>query len=325
MATNRTARVDGDGILQDFIAQPVSAQYQNNGDSFTEKFKGPYSEMINVTNGYKVAGVTFIIGNPRPSLGSRFKSAYDPPAIPTEFEWIVKRIQAEEMGPGDHGLLTIEYEPRKYSNEIRNYRSKQENWNISWQSQSLNVLAYCKNDGKPDSQNANSQNIVACARGKRPDPGDVNAEDYAYSWIDPATQETKTLNDIEKAIFRKYINDKNPIFHYPVITHTQVIHCAKGYDMSPKIAQDLDEVKDNLDENKGTKCPFDLTDFTWLRTGSNITCSINTDGTKDYTIVDTWWGAKTNKDNGQGWDGNFYKNGTIFDEKSGETWNLGKM
>lgn len=323
--SNKAARVDSDGILRDFIAQPVSAQYQNNGDSFTEKFKGPYSEMINVTDGYKVAGITFRVGKPRPNLGARFKSEYATPATPRDFVWVVKRIQAEELGAGDHGLLTIEYEPMKYSNEIRNFRSKQETWNISWQSQSLNVLAYCKNDGKPESENANSQNIVACARGKRPDPGEVEEEDYAYSWIDPATQEVKKLNDIEKAIFRKYINDKNPIFHYPVITHTQVIHCAKGYNMNPKIAEDLDEVKDNPEENNGTPCPFDLDNFKWLRTGSNITCSINADETKDYTIVDTWWGAKTDKNKGQGWDGNFYKNGTEFDEKSDETWQLGKM
>lgn len=323
---SETARVNGDGILQDFIAQPVSAQYQNNGDSFTEKFKGPYSEMINVTNGYKVAGVTFSVGQPRPNLGSRFKSEYNPPATPTGFQWIVKRIQAEELGPGDHGLLTIEYEPMKWNaSEIRNYRSKQETWNINWQSQSLNVLAYCKDDGKPDSENANSQNIVACARGKRPDSNDVDEEDYAYSWIDPATQETKTLNDIEKAIFRKYINDKNPIFHYPVITHTQVIHIPNGGTFRAKIATDLDEVSKDLDNNSGKDCPFDVGDFQWLHTGSNITCQFNADDSKDYTVVDTWWGAENKKNDGKGWDGNFYKNGTIFDEKSDKHWQLGKM
>ena len=97
-----------------------------------------------------------------------------------------------------------------------------------------------KQGGRPESEKANSTNIVACARGKRPDPTEVSNDDYAYSWIDSTTGETKTLNKIEKAIFRKYINDKNPIFHYPVITHTQVIHCENGASFTPKIATYLD-------------------------------------------------------------------------------------
>ena len=323
--SSKTASVNDKGILTDFIAQAASSQYQNNGDSFTEKFKGPYSEMINCSNGYVVAGAKFIVGQPRPNLGNRFKIDYNPPSIPIGYYWVVRKIQAEELDSGDHGLLTVEYEPIKYSSEIRNFRSKQETWSISWQSQSLNVLAYCTDDGYPESEKANSTNIVACARGKRPDTTEVSDDNYAYSWIDSTTGETKTLNKIEKAIFRKYINDKNPIFHYPVITHTQVIHCEKGASFSPKIATDLDAVSKGVDNNNGNNCPFDLGNFEWLHTGSNITCQFNADETKDYTITDTWWGAVSDKSTGKGWDGNFYKNGTIFDKDSEIHWNLGEM
>lgn len=281
--------------------------------------------MINCSNGYVVAGAKFVVGQPRPNLSGRFKIDYNPPSTPSGYSWVVRRIQAEELGAGDHGLLTVEYEPVKYSSEIRNFKSKQENWSITWQSQSLNVLSYCKDDGKPDSEKANSQNITQCARGKRPDPSEVSDEDYAYSWVDPTTGETKTLNDIEKAIFRKYVNDKNPIFHYPVITHTQIVHCEKGAGFKPKIADDLDEVSKNLDSNSGNQCPFDLGDFEWLHTGSNVTCQFNADDTKDYTVTDTWWGAEVDKDAGKGWDGNFYKNGTIFDKDSDKHWDLGAM
>lgn len=324
--SNRTAKVDGDGILATFVAQPVTATYQNSGDQYVEKWKGPYSEMRSVSNGYKVFGVTFSVGKQRPNLtGSQWQSSYNAPEIPNGYSWIVQKITAEQSGPGDHGILTVEYAPMKYSSEIRNFRSKQESWNINWQSQSVNVLSYCSNDTKDADNKAISQNIIACAKGQRPDPGDVEEEEYPYSWVDQATGETMTLNKMERAIFRKYINDKNPIFHYPVITHTQVIHCEKGYSLNPKIADDLDEVKSSPDENKGTKCPFDLEDYEWLRAGSNITCTINGDETQDFTIVDTWWGAKKDKDSGKGWDGNFYKNGTITDEENSDHWKLGKQ
>lgn len=324
--SERTAKVNSEGILATFVAQPVTSTYQNNGDSFIEKWKGPYSEMRNVKNGYKVFNVTFSVGKVRPALpDNTWQAQFQPPELPAGYSWIIQKITAEQLGAGDHGLLTIEYLPMKYSSEIRNFKSRQESWNINWQSSSLNVLAYCKNDGKADSETANSQNIIQCARGKRPDPNDVDEDKYAYSWIDPATNEVRTLNEIERAIFRKYINDKNPIFHYPVITHTQIIHCEKGYSFNPKIVDDLDEVTSSVDQNGGTACPFDLDGFEWLHSGSNINCQINADETHDYTLTDTWWGAKSNKNAGQGWDGNFYKDGSIVDEESDETWKLGKM
>lgn len=166
-------------------------------------------------------------------------------------------------------------------------------------------------------------NIIACANGKRPSADEVDEKDYMYSWVDPVTGEVMTLNNIEKAIFKKYINDKQPIFHYPVITHTLVYHCPKGSTYKPKIVEDLDEVKDKPEKGDGEDCPFDLNNYKWLKTGSNITCTLNADESKDMQIVETWWGAYTDKDAGQGWDGNFYKNGTIFEKESETTWKLG--
>lgn len=131
--SNRTAGTDKDGILTDIIALQTSQTYVNGGDSFTEKFKGPYSEMRKVQNGYVVAGTTISVGSPRPNFSGKFKFQYDPPEIKTGFQWIVKRINCEQQQAGDHAILTIDYEPIKWdTNFIVNPKSKSESWSVSW-------------------------------------------------------------------------------------------------------------------------------------------------------------------------------------------------
>lgn len=86
---SRTANTDNDGVLTQFIAQPASHFYQNTGDHFQERWKGPYSECLNVTNGYIVAGVTFRVNQPRPALNGGFKSEFEPPRLPAGYQWII--------------------------------------------------------------------------------------------------------------------------------------------------------------------------------------------------------------------------------------------
>lgn len=323
--SDRTAKTDSNGVLAQFIAQPTSQTYQNNGDFFQEKWKGPYSECLNVKNGYIVAGVTFSVNSPRPTLNNKFSSQFDPPQLPTGYTWLINKIQAEQSSAGDHVTLTIDYEPVKYSSEIRNPKSTSQTWSINWQSTSMNVLAYCA-DNAALSGTAQSQNIVDCARYNRPNKDEIGEDEYYYSWVDPVTGETKTLTKIERAIFRKYKNDQNPIFHYPVITHTQTVHCEKGSSFYPKIAMDLDTVTKDLDRNSGDECPYDTSGYEWLHTGSTMNCQFNSDGTKDYTVQDTWWGAEIETNNKyKGWDGNFYSGGTVKDRDSDKNWKIGEM
>lgn len=191
----------------------------------------------------------------------------------------------------------------------------------------MNVLAFCA-DNPELSGTANSQNIIDCSRYPRPGDGEVSDDDYYYSWTDPQTGETKTLSDIEKAIYHKYKNDQSPIYHYPVITHIQTVHCEKMATFRPKIAMALDVVTKTLDANSGDECPFDTDGFEWLHTGSSINCQLNIDGSKDYTVEDIWWGAELSSDGqegnySRGWDGNFYPGGSVKDRYSDQTWELG--
>lgn len=134
----------------------------DNGATYTERWKGPYSDMKGVTDaGGTVMGRNFIVGQEIPAIPSEGKwhSLIGAPSPLNDMKWMVDTITATELEAGDHGLLEITYkavpatllpmggygtsaETGDPSGRIKVVTANS-GWTLRWGTYSRNVLEYC--------------------------------------------------------------------------------------------------------------------------------------------------------------------------------------
>lgn len=147
------------------VQQPVENAIEvswDNGARYTERWKGPYSEMKGVTtNGGEVMGRNFLVGQELPAIPSsgKWHSLIGAPSPLTGMKWMVDTITATELEAGDHGLLEITYkavpdnllpmggygtsaETGDPSGRIKVVTTNS-GWTLRWGTYSRNVLEYC--------------------------------------------------------------------------------------------------------------------------------------------------------------------------------------
>ena len=172
------------------VQQPVDNAIEvswDNGARYTERWKGPYSDMRGVTSsGGTVKGRNFLVGQELPSIPNdgTWQSLIGAPSPLSGMKWMVDAITATELEAGDHGLLEITYkavpatllpmggygtsaETGDPSGRIKVVTANS-GWTLRWGAYSRNVLEYCdisadSTDNDDNDEAAHADHVIKCA------------------------------------------------------------------------------------------------------------------------------------------------------------------
>lgn len=154
-----------------------------NGARYTERWKGPYSAMKNVSNnGGVVMGRRLIVGKVLPSAGGNWKSIAGLGGVPpvlSGMKWVVDSITVTEIEAGEHGLIEITARAVPEDEEIGGYGSNadqsgepslstevvtdQSGWTLRWATYSRSPLEYCTSEPNAHTGSGSEDNMVAHA------------------------------------------------------------------------------------------------------------------------------------------------------------------
>lgn len=295
-----SARKTSEGVLDEIYQQPngSSPQFQNgkDGDVYEELWKGPYEHLKDVGAG-AVMGITIKIDAVRPSFGGKWVSRFDPPKLQNGYSWFVKSINVDESQPsGSHALLRITYVARKSDWGNGQFTDdKQDVWSLTWGAYNVPALAFCSNGiddktgkrktGAEYDKSAFAWKVTHCASYQHEVEGDKG---NSYVWYENG--ERLELNDKEKDVYDRYVNNIVATYHYPIITRTQTYYLKQNTTWSEVIGMDIDRQKE-LDDG----CPFKFpSDAKWkfMLVADNVTVTQGgPEGVKTYVYVKTWHGS----------------------------------
>lgn len=301
--------------------------------TYEESWKGPSSILKDIPNGDKTYG-SWKIGNERPDVSNNLKFVvrFSQPKTYNDFyKWIIQSIEIEQLAAGDHSLMKVSYRQKYAFGEkdpdqkdiVTKIKNKVE-WNLTWGSNNVNVLAYCNaalskpackirkinnsigSDNfvpqNPDAPNikSNPENIINCSNNVN---GDSPVDLLPYQWIQG--NYVCELRYNEKLIKDKYSANANPVFHYPIITKTTTLY-TKLNDYSKVvndfITGDIDVIYHEGNEIKDIPdCPLIPRKPKWapngrwefLKTAENVSFINKTNEFNSYTYViqEVWWGS----------------------------------
>ena len=167
-----------------------------NGAVYTERWKGPYSAMKNISaNGGNVLGRKLVVGALLTSASqSSWRSIQGlggvPPTIP-KMKWVIDSITATEMEAGRHGILEITARAIPEDEEIGGYGSsisaeesaelctevvtENSGWTLRWATYSRSPLEYCTKEPNAytgiageDSKVAHADCVIRCSQLPKP-------------------------------------------------------------------------------------------------------------------------------------------------------------
>lgn len=291
-----------EGVLDCIYQQPTgnSPQFSNGkeGDIYEEQWKGPYNHLKNIGTG-SVFGVQIIIDKKRPSFGGKWISRFDPPALNGAYAWFVSKVSVEEANPsGSHAILKITYIARKSNwGEGMFTDEKQDVWSLSWSTYNVPAVGFCSNGIDPDTgkrktgkeydESAFAWKVTHCASYQHEVENDKG---NSYVWYENGQR--LELNDKEKEVYDKHVNNVCANYHFPVVTRTQTFYLKPTTVWSKVIGSDIDEEHD-LDNG----CPFKFPTgskwkFVCVADNVQVTSGGKDDGVKTYVYTKTWWGSK---------------------------------
>ena len=306
-----TAAVDENGVLSNLIQQVSdgSPQYNENSQTYTAKFKGPYAILKNANT---MVGKT--LNN---ALSTLFINTYNNFTFPTPPEytaWYVISTSVEQLDAGSHAILTVTCEARDESlmTEDGSFDPYQDTWQLRWESYTLKPTAFCSNkvhkdyhitnptaeEGKPLSGYASREHIDMF----------LNSNDKGVSkghrWYRDDVGEAWFLTDAENLVIDKALEDKSALWHYPVLTHTTVLNHFED-NISAMLSNKVvykDVIGDKIDYIVGGSakpkdapdgCPYTFpTDpkWIWVKTGDDMQ-HVKTKGKISFQRTETFMGV----------------------------------
>lgn len=323
-----------DGILNCMVQQPNDqSPHLENGEKankYQEKWKGPYDKVKNVSSG-TLFGATIKIDEKRPNFGGQWISRYTVPTPPEGKDWFISGITVDEQTAGDHAILKIDYTARPVGwGAGQFYDDTDVVWTLSWQSYNATALAFCSNGIDPNTgdrrqgdkykESAFAWRVTHCASYQHEiDTADTDeaVQKNAYTWqeIDENGNSVKMeLNDNEKMVYDRYVNNVNATYHYPIITKTTTYYLKKDTVWSKTVGLNIDEINDP--ETDGDM-PFKFSNteqgkWEFIKVADNVTMNFDNENYKKYVFTETWWGAKK-------WDEKYYS------DKTDKRWKLGDL
>lgn len=136
------APVSENGVLACWVQQPVDNTPATNSSGqmiYTEKWKGPYSQGINILDDVKAGD---IIDTFHGWLGENRISYFDIPSIPTDdptvdLHWTITSLRVSELQAGDHCTITVEF-----SHNMQKLQDS-DTWEVSWQAYTVTPYEFC--------------------------------------------------------------------------------------------------------------------------------------------------------------------------------------
>lgn len=322
------------GILDCMVMQPNDqTPHLENGekaDKYSEKWKGPYDKVKDVAKA-PIYGLRLRIDDKRPNFSGNWISRYDPPSPPEGKEWFITGLTVEEQTAGDHAILKIDYTARDAGwGAGQFYDDADVVWTLTWQSYNATALAFCSNGIDPDTgerktgdkykNSSFAWHVTHCASYQHQidNSGTEDAiEKNAYTWMETDEEGNSiamTLNDDEKKVYDRYVNNINAVYHYPIITKTTTYYLKKDTVWSKTMGLDIDDINDpETDGNMPFK--FSNTDqgkWEFVKVADNVTMNFDNENYKKYVFTETWWGARK-------WDEKYYS------PNSDKRWQLGGL
>lgn len=274
-------------VLSALYKQPSdnSIQVGANGlAEFKEVYKGNYTQCMQVCEDlYSLSTVKYSDFNP----GIKYEE-YPHPNPPRKCEWVLRQANVQELEAGDHALLNVTWEAKQLSSDEGDpWKFK---WSLSWQSQNMDVYAYCANPENHISSGAAAADLKSqrtAIEGCLELPANMN-DAKAKKLFRNSFNKFEQLNANEQKILDKKLQGKNPIMHYPVITVTQTLEGIKQQDVSGKLSEAIMNADHIYDMSND--CPFKavLSGYEWLCGGSNSEVQEqSTSEPKTYNLIVT--------------------------------------
>lgn len=191
------------------------------------KLKGPY-EYLKSYNGL----IGKLLDEGLAQLGLNVEQKFSSPTPPAGYAFYITGTKVDQLEAGAHAVMTVTAEAKRFesgsSGASDPYRDV---WSLKWESYTLKPAAFCKNDGHEDRQltsmtgpqeisgYADRQHIHFFTQAGKDRSG--YSDTVKHFWY--RTQEGDfVLNDAEELVLKKTLQDKNALWHYPVLTHTTV-------------------------------------------------------------------------------------------------------
>lgn len=320
-------KTDPEGQLGKFIKQPVdnTPSENENGLTYTEKWKGPYSEGAGILS---EVGYNDTIDDVRRFFGlSGYLELYQPPTCPDRNgrsgTWRINDIRVDEYQEGGaHCIITIVYYADYLTFAGWENDPKSDIWNIEWQGYTVspyNFLAnvdhtdaYVFDPEDPPEVDWETQGMRSHIQSYVNATDQLRGKNYCYhaKTVIVPNQCMQVLNGAEQEVYKKIAIDRNAVYHYPVITHTTAktgpLSCLSGEQKYPDtLGIDLDTILSAMPEG----CPYILgkypnssagKDWSWLKVGDSIQTTKSSDNSKVRVERKEQWIGST------AFDKNFY-------------------
>lgn len=339
------------GALNEVIAQSVEVRSTGRySQTLVERFKGPHNEL-------KQWGVTkFLVGTTRTvaiaSVGSsKIQFRFDPPSPGTDKwgvqqSWVVTSVVVQQTAAGDHSVVTVTYESSSSSSwggATAKIDGDKTRWELRWEKFVVRPYAFCYNealDGHEIQPAKKKQDPLAAKYEKDTKlfAWRKNIEDFFASkdgnkanweWKPSTGGPLRKLNYAEQLIAQKIINGESAIWHYPIVTKTEVAEAWVEPDVTPSKAMypNWDGLGDQVDywDELVESCPYKGMpsrngEWWFLKTRDDVTLDVNkATGKCTWTRVQQWDGAKE-------FDNNFYGDVTFSHENLENCrWKIGEV
>lgn len=228
-----------DGVLSCIVLQSnenTRPAFDENSGTYHCQVKGPTRVLQNcshvigleIDDALNSFGLPVIQRMPHPNPGPMKK-------------WVVTSINVDQIIAGEHSMVTFYCDTQNQSEtgqqSAKVVKDDNDQWSLQWQSYTMKAVAFCSNDGKnndpiyadsaprPFNQQpvfpANRENIDYFLNGT--DKGIIkeNANAVPVYWFRDNNGNGFYLNQPETFIAKKAMQDKQALYHYPIITVTE--------------------------------------------------------------------------------------------------------
>ena len=310
--------------LKEFWKQPTDqyGSYDINAQQgiYKEQWKGSMTNVLSLYNSIQswkpespTDAYTYTKFKAAAALIAPLRSYYDAPDAPLSEEWTLVDAEVQESQAGDNALLNITWgvntttvSPGEEGEYLLDW---QDQWSLSWQTQSYSLFAYCGYTGKGHVDSTDDKQMKGKIASRTSITQWMNQSQESlnlklnyqfYSGLNPVKLNAAEINIAHKIDVGK----TNPVFHYPILTKTSTAE----YPLN-KSSEAMSAVKSRMEQPDvitGVTPPFYIPTYPgiqhweWLCQGSNVS-TVEDKRTKKVTVTVTtsYWGAAE-------WDVNFY-------------------
>lgn len=215
-----------EGTLAAIVLQPVEQAPTIDADNnltYVEVWKGPYGWAKGI---YSYDPIDKSREQFMTSVRGEVQviERFNPPNPGNDNAWYINNVQVRELEAGDHAEIRVTYNSRPITVDPGQWDNvlHKDNWTLDWQSYSVTPYAFCANeehtdptvedykpDPKPTAWRQHIEDFIQSPSGDR--------KKFEYNTL--RNTKFRVLNDAERTVYKKIVDGKNAIYHFPVLKH----------------------------------------------------------------------------------------------------------